>query len=479
VYGYFALLKIASRSQRIPFPANLVTTTKPSALYECELVLVPVTAGLRRAFILLPMNWRAWDEWKLRAVLTHEIAHIRRWDNAVLLVASINRCLFWFNPVAWRLERQLASLAEQASDEAAVFVLRDAPRYAELLVEFATAVQGRQRIGILAMARPQIRSRVDRILSMHPSGNGMATKATWATLCVVVAVALYAACAAYAAPQSRAAVYSLVTWVDQVASIITDQERSVYQGLRTDEERNHFIEQFWARRFPTWLDEVAYIIRDDEREFFIRLRTDEERQHFIQQFWQRMDPSPSTPENEFKEEYFRRLQFGSQRYKEATAVSWWRTDRGRIYIIYGEPDEIRSYSDGAIRISRQGIASYPFEHWRYSRKAGDGSELDFTFGDLAKTGEYRLAGPIIRPLENGVSNGAVIDQVIMRGNRRVPADVIRKALLVKAGDRFSVGAINGDIQSVYALGQFEDVSAEITGAASGGLIVNIDVREKP
>jgi GWxTD domain-containing protein len=97
--------------------------------------------------------------------------------------------------------------------------------------------------------------------------------------------------------------------------------------------------------YKKWLNEdVAYIITDEERTAFKRLQTDEEREQFIEQFWLRRDPTPDTVENEFKEEHYRRIAYANDHY--ASGIPGWKTDRGRIYIMYGPPDENESHPSG-------------------------------------------------------------------------------------------------------------------------------------
>ena len=97
--------------------------------------------------------------------------------------------------------------------------------------------------------------------------------------------------------------------------------------------------------YRKWLNEdVSYIITDEERAAFKRLQTDEEREQFIENFWLRRDPTPDTVENEFKEEHYRRIAYANEHF--ASGVPGWKTDRGRIYIVYGPPDEIEDHSSG-------------------------------------------------------------------------------------------------------------------------------------
>ena len=108
------------------------------------------------------------------------------------------------------------------------------------------------------------------------------------------------------------------------------------------------LEKELATPYKKWLEEeVPYIITDEERSAFLQLQTNEEREQFIEAFWQRRDPTPDTVENEFKEEHYRRIAYANERF--ASGIPGWRTDRGRIYIMWGPPDEIESHSDGRAR----------------------------------------------------------------------------------------------------------------------------------
>src|SRR5436853_4909985 len=147
--------------------------------------------------------------------------------------------------------------------------------------------------------------------------------------------------------------------------------------------------------YKKWLDEdVLYIITDDERKAFKALKTDEERDQFIEQFWLRRDPDPDTPENEYKEQYFERIQYANEKF--SSGIPGWRTDRGRIYIMFGKPDELESHPSGGAyeRPSWEGGGStttYPFETWWYRYIEGIGSDVEIEFVDPSGSGEYRIA----------------------------------------------------------------------------------------
>ncbi len=165
----------------------------------------------------------------------------------------------------------------------------------------------------------------------------------------------------------------------------------------TDRERKRREKQLHkelATPYKKWLDEeVAYIITDEERTAFLRLNTNEEREQFIEQFWLRRDPTPDTVENEFKEEHYRRIAYANEHY--ASGIPGWKTDRGRIYIIWGAPDEIESHPAGGAyeRPPEEGggsTSTYPFEKWRYRYLEGIGNDVNLEFVDPSGSGEYRL-----------------------------------------------------------------------------------------
>ena len=146
--------------------------------------------------------------------------------------------------------------------------------------------------------------------------------------------------------------------------------------------------------YRKWLSEdVAYIITDEERAAFKRMQTDEEREQFIEQFWLRRDPTPDTVENEFKEEHYRRIAYANDHF--ASGIPGWKTDRGRIYITFGPPDERDEHPSGGTyeRPPEEGggeTTTYPFEDWRYRFIEGIGNDIIVEFVDPTMTGEYRM-----------------------------------------------------------------------------------------
>ena len=154
------------------------------------------------------------------------------------------------------------------------------------------------------------------------------------------------------------------------------------------------LKQELSKTYKKWLDEdVVYIISDEERKAFKQLSNDEERDQFIEAFWQRRDPTPDTEENEFKEEHYRRIEYANEHF--AAGLPGWKTDRGRIYIMYGPADEIDAHPSGGTydRPIEEGggtTSTFPFEDWRYRYLEGIGQEVEIEFVDTCMCGDYHM-----------------------------------------------------------------------------------------
>jgi GWxTD domain-containing protein len=146
--------------------------------------------------------------------------------------------------------------------------------------------------------------------------------------------------------------------------------------------------------YKKWLDEdVRWIITDEELSAFKKLANNSERDVFIEGFWQRRDPTPDTAENEYKEEHYRRIAYANEHY--AAGMPGWRTDRGRIYIMYGPPTSIDSHPMGGPyqRPADEGggqTSTFPFEVWRYRYLEGIGQEIELEFVDDCGCGAYEM-----------------------------------------------------------------------------------------
>src|ERR1700732_340511 len=147
-------------------------------------------------------------------------------------------------------------------------------------------------------------------------------------------------------------------------------------------------------QYRQWLNEdVIYIISPEERNAFLQLDTNEEREQFIEQFWLRRSSNPDLPDNDFKEEHYRRIAYANAHF--ASGIPGWRADRGRIYITFGPPDEIDSHPSGGTyeRPFAEGggeTSTYPFEDWRYRYIEGIGNDVEIEFVDTTLSGEYHM-----------------------------------------------------------------------------------------
>lgn len=173
------------------------------------------------------------------------------------------------------------------------------------------------------------------------------------------------------------------------------QDKKTAKQLAKERARkNKDLYKELASPYKKWLDEdVVYIITPEERNAFLHLSTNEEREQFIEQFWQRRNPDPDSVENTYKEEHYRRIAYANEHY--SSGIPGWKTDRGRIYIMWGPPDEVDSHPSGGSyeRPADEGggeTSTYPFEDWRYRYLEGIGENVELEFVDPTMTGEYHL-----------------------------------------------------------------------------------------
>ena len=333
----------------------------PVVLVESLLADTPVVLGIFRPVIMTPLGFLAGlPPDHVEAILLHELAHIRRLDYLVNICQRVVEGLLFYHPAAWWVSRVIRTERENCCDDVVVRLRGDAHVYAAALTALEQnrlEQQAASHEPAMAATGGNLMKRIKRLLyPKNPSG-------LWAP--VLAALVLIASAAV-----------TFATWHVNPASVLISAQA------------NPSAESPWQK----WLNEdVVYIITDEEKAAFERLNTDEERQHFVEQFWARRDPTPGMPENEFKKEHYRRLAFANQHF--ASSVPGWKTDRGRIYIRYGPPDEIDSHPSGGIYKgpdSEGGAAmTYPFEDWRYNHFEGVGT-LTIEFVDVSSSGDFRM-----------------------------------------------------------------------------------------
>src|SRR5580693_7828111 len=175
-----------------------------------------------------------------------------------------------------------------------------------------------------------------------------------------------------------------------------NDKKAAKQAAKQRSKRDKDLFNELDSQYKKWLNEdVVYIISPEERSSFLHLSTNEERGQFIEAFWQRRNPDPDSAENTFKEEHYRRIAYANEHF--ASGIPGWKTDRGRIYIMWGPADEVDSHPTGGNwdRPADQGGGStttYPWETWRYRHLDGEGlgENVELEFVDPTSSGEYHI-----------------------------------------------------------------------------------------
>src|SRR6266581_4651263 len=173
----------------------------------------------------------------------------------------------------------------------------------------------------------------------------------------------------------------------------SDEKKKQDAKAKEDAKRSRELEDA-SRALKKWLDEdVSYIITSEERTTFKALKTDEEREQFIESFWLRRDPTPDTLDNEYKDDHYERIAYANEHF--AAGIPGWKSDRGRIYVMYGKADEVESHPSGGSyeRPMEEGggeTSTFPFEQWRYRYLEGIGQEVIIEFVDSCMCGDYHM-----------------------------------------------------------------------------------------
>ena len=168
-------------------------------------------------------------------------------------------------------------------------------------------------------------------------------------------------------------------------TLTSDPQKQDQSKLRQEERTDYY---------KKWIEQdVKYIITDEEKAVFQKLTTEEERENFVESFWKNRDPDERTPTNEFQEEHYRRIAYANEHF--TSGIPGWMTDRGRIFIIHGKPDEIEAHPSGGQyqRPYHEGggsTATFPFEIWWYRHLPGVGDDVELQFVDQSGSGEYKL-----------------------------------------------------------------------------------------
>jgi GWxTD domain-containing protein len=334
--------------------------SRPVVLLESCLADVPVVIGYLQPVILMPVGLLAGlPPSQVDSILMHELAHIRRHDYLVNLLQIVVESLVFYHPAMWWISGVIRAERENCCDDVVVATQGDRFAYAAALTALEDN-RGVARQAVLAATGGSLVKRVRRLL-VQPEGPRAALAPVFSAAILTITLA-----AAMAAWQTSAPPRPPAPPAASVPVRLLAQAQSPPTPVAE------------VTPYTKWVSEdVAYIITDAERAAFKHLQSNAEREHFIEQFWLRRDPTPGTVENEFKEEHYRRIAYANEHY--AAAIPGWKTDRGRIYITYGPPDEKETHP-----------TPVPSEQWLYHLIAGVGTNVVIEFVDPDRTGEYRM-----------------------------------------------------------------------------------------
>jgi GWxTD domain-containing protein len=337
------------------------------ALVESALVDSPAVIGWLKPVILVPAGWLlGLPAADAETVLLHELAHVRRHDYLVNLLQSAVGDLLFYHPAVWWVGRVIRREREHCCDDAVIAIGADRRVYARTLAALEGMRAGEPAV---AVTGGSLAARIGRLVR-RPEG----PRASAVPLVLMTMLVCAGAAALHAWPQSAAA-------VDAPSAEAAMPEATVPDAPAPEAPAPPQATPLQGSPYEKWLTEdVAYIISDEERAAFRALQSNPERERFIEQFWERRDPTPGTPANEVKEEHYRRIAYANEKF--AAGIPGWKTDRGRIYIVYGPPDEKEVHPSGD-------VGGPPYEEWLYKHNEGVGDRVIVKFVDEQRNGTFR------------------------------------------------------------------------------------------
>jgi GWxTD domain-containing protein len=310
---------------------NRLGITRTIKLANSALVQVPTVIGWLRPVVLVPVGClTGLAPTQIEAILAHELAHIQRHDYLVSVLQSFVEAMLFYHPAVWWASKQVRREREDCCDDLAVRTSGDSFAYAKALSILEEHRSSYPAVSLGANGGALV-MRIKRLLG-YKETPAFSQLAGMALLTVVVAAA---ACGIGTFARAQAA---------------TNKQPSA--------EDNSASKSLPSLLYRKWIDEdVRWIITSEERAQYLKLPSDDERNEFIKQFWERRNvETPGGGENSFRAEYYRRIAYANQHF--AAGAPGWSTDRGRIYIVYGQPDSIDSHPSSA-------GSTKPYEVWHY------------------------------------------------------------------------------------------------------------------
>ncbi len=305
--------------------------SRSTKLLNSATIHVPTVIGWLRPVMLLPVGCLiGLSTIQIEALLAHELAHIRRHDYLVNVFQSIVETLLFYHPATWWISRQIRKEREYCCDDLAVSISGDSLAYAKAL-----SFLEERRSSVFSPA-------------LGANGGSLATRIRRVLEC-----------------KEPPAVSRMAAIILSAATLLTTGlcVGAVTRRPSTPADQRAVEKNDSASNLPVpyniWLEnDVSYIITTAERAAYLKLSNNEDREQFIEQFWERRNPIPGSSENKFREEHFRRIGYANDHF--AAQVPGWKTDRGRIYVVFGPPDEMR------VQAATSGDTSAkPAEIWHY------------------------------------------------------------------------------------------------------------------
>jgi GWxTD domain-containing protein len=328
--------------ERLTQLRNRLRVNTAIELLESVCSQTPVTIGCLRPVILFPVGLLAgMPAGQIEAILLHELAHIRRRDYLVNLLQTMVEGFLFYHPAMWWISSVIRTERENCCDDLVVAVHGDTHEYATAL----TALEENRWAGnraVLAATGGVLVKRIRRLLYPKESPRTFLTPLLSAGLLVAVTA------------------MALTAWQSKPAG----DTGGFYQKWLTEE--------------------VPYIITDAERNTFNQLQSNSDREIFIEQFWARRNPALGAVENAFRAEHYRRIGYANEHFGSNAGTPGWKTDRGRIYITFGPPDEIDSYPNAS-------ATKLPYEDWHYRHLENIGNNVAIEFIDAELNGEFHMA----------------------------------------------------------------------------------------
>ncbi len=359
---------------------------KPVLLLESAVARIPQVVGHIRPVIVLPIGvLTGLTAEQVELILMHELAHVRRCDYLINVVQTLIESMMFFNPAVWWISKVIRTEREHCCDDIVVAGTDNARIYAAALTALEEHRSSHVRLAIAATGG-SLMKRIRRVLDQPETAASRVAPILSAALIISIVAAGFLAARPHVAAELKP--------IPSVAPVRSPAPRESIVAQRGGPRNSLPPEATTQEFYQRWLNEdVGYIISNEERMAFSSLRTDPERDAFIEQFWLRRDPTPGTFENEFKNEHYRRIGYTNGKFMSASRAGW-QTDRGRIYIMYGPPDEIESHPAGGTydRPIQEGggtTSTFPFEIWRYGYIEGIGTNVLLEFVDTNRTGEFR------------------------------------------------------------------------------------------